>query len=155
MKCSVKASDGYLYPLMSSFIFIHKPVIYIKHSGIKFVEFSRIGQINSGIPSRSFDMIVTSLKDNTSTTFAGIDKAEHKGLVKYLKSKNIKMRSVDVETNQQIDFDDESDDMMEVDEEEKGAGGKRVRKAAKNAQMMDDDYDDEEDDESFNDEGSP
>lgn len=43
IKCSVKASDGYLYPLKSSIIFIHKPVIYLKHSEIKFVEFSRIG----------------------------------------------------------------------------------------------------------------
>lgn len=39
IKCSVKASDGHLYPLKSSLIFIHKPVIYIKHSEIKFVEF--------------------------------------------------------------------------------------------------------------------
>jgi hypothetical protein len=45
-------------------------------------------------------MTITSLKDNSSFTFAGIDKAEHKNLVNYLKSKNIKMRSVDVETNQ-------------------------------------------------------
>ena len=43
LKCSVKASDGHLYPLKSSLIFIHKPVIYIKLSEIKFVEFSRIG----------------------------------------------------------------------------------------------------------------
>lgn len=45
LKCSVKASDGHLYPLKSSLIFIHKPVIYIKLSEIKFVEFSRIGNI--------------------------------------------------------------------------------------------------------------
>ena len=31
IKCSVRASDGYLYPLKSSMIFIHKPVIYVKH----------------------------------------------------------------------------------------------------------------------------
>jgi structure-specific recognition protein 1 len=43
IKCSVKASDGHLYLLKSSMIFIHKPVIYIKHSEIKFVELSRIG----------------------------------------------------------------------------------------------------------------
>lgn len=100
IKCSVKASDGYLYPLKSSLIFIHKPVIYIKHSEIKFVEFSRIGQVTSGMPSRSFDMTITRLKDDTSITFAGIDKAEHKCLTNYLKSKNVKMRSVDVETKQ-------------------------------------------------------
>jgi structure-specific recognition protein 1 len=62
IKCSVKASDGNLYPLKSSLIFIHKPVIYIKHSEIKFVELSRIGQLGgSGMPSRSFDMTITKL----------------------------------------------------------------------------------------------
>jgi len=52
------------------------------------------------MPSRSFDMTITKLKDDTSITFAGIDKAEHKNLMNYLKSKNLKMRTVDAETNQ-------------------------------------------------------
>ena len=100
LKCSVKASDGYLYPLKSSLIFIHKPVHYIKLSEIKFVEFSRIGQLGgSGMTARSFDMTVTKLKDDSQITFAGIDKAEQKNLMAYLKSRNVKMRSVDVETN--------------------------------------------------------
>ena len=75
VKCSVKASDGYLYPLKSSLIFIHKPVIYIKHSEIKFVELSRIGQVGA-TGGRSFDMTITKLSDDTQTTFAGIDKEE-------------------------------------------------------------------------------
>ena len=51
------------------------------------------------MPSRSFDMTVTKLKDDSNVTFAGIDKEEQKNLMNYLKSKNVKMRSVDVETN--------------------------------------------------------
>jgi structure-specific recognition protein 1 len=42
VKCSVRAQEGLLYPLKSSLIYIHKPVHYIRHSEIKFVEFSRI-----------------------------------------------------------------------------------------------------------------
>lgn len=34
VKCSCKASDGYLYPLNTAFIFIYKPVTYIKHSDV-------------------------------------------------------------------------------------------------------------------------
>jgi len=30
IKCSVKASDGHLFPLKNSLIFIHKPVIFVK-----------------------------------------------------------------------------------------------------------------------------
>lgn len=137
VKCSVKASDGHLYPLKSSLVFIHKPVYYIKLSEIKHVEFSRIGGMGVGMPaSRSFDMIVTLLKDNSSITFAGIDKQEHKNLMSYLKAKGVKMRSVDVETNREIDVDSE---------EQEEEGSEQPRKKRGN-----DDYDDEdEDDESF------
>ena len=38
----------------------------------------------------------------------------------YLKSKNVKMRSVDVETNQHIDLSDDDDD-----ESEESKGGRR------------------------------
>lgn len=60
IKCSVKAAEGYLYPLKSSIVFIHKPVLYIRHSELRFVEFSRIGQGSSGL-SRSFDVTLTKL----------------------------------------------------------------------------------------------
>lgn len=39
------------------------------------------------------------MKDNVTTTFAGIDKEEHKNLMNYFKSKNIKVTYVDNETN--------------------------------------------------------
>ena len=160
IKCSVKASDGYLYPLKTSIIFIHKPVIYLKHTEIKYVEFSRVGQISSGIPSRTFDITIASSKDGQSFNFAGIDKAEHKNLVNYLKNKNIKMRSVDVETQQQVDFDVDDEDLDEEEEDDDqgakgGRGGRPARKAAQKAQMVEEDYDSEEDDESFNDNESP
>ena len=45
-------------------------------------------------------MTVTRLKDDLTITFAGIDKTEQKNLMSYLKSKGVKMRSVDLETNQ-------------------------------------------------------
>ena len=60
INCSVKAAEGYLFPLKSSIVFIHKPVMYIKHSELKHVEFSRTG---NG-PSRTFDLTLTYLKDN-------------------------------------------------------------------------------------------
>ena len=66
VKCSVKASDGYIYPLKNSLIFIHKPVIYIKLQEIKFVELSRVGGFGgSGMNSRSFDITITKLKDDS------------------------------------------------------------------------------------------
>src|SRR5450830_500065 len=60
LSCSVEAAEGYLYPLKSSLVFIHKPVMYIRHSELKHVEFSRTG---NG-PSRTFDLTLTHLKDD-------------------------------------------------------------------------------------------
>ena len=55
IKCSVKAAEGYLYPMKSSIVFIYKPVMYIKHADIKSAEFSRVGHGSAGL-SRSFDI---------------------------------------------------------------------------------------------------
>lgn len=155
IKCSVKASDGFLYPLKSSLIFINKPITYIKLSEIKYVEFSRIG--SSGMPSsRSFDLTVARLTDNSSITFAGIDKDEYKNLSAYLKDKGIKMRSVDVETNQHIEMSDDDGAEDEEESEQPRKGSKKAAPAGKKAQaatVMDDD-DSDEDDESFKEEGS-
>jgi structure-specific recognition protein 1 len=143
IKCSVKASDGYLYPLKSSIVFIHKPVYYIKHQEIKYVEFSRIGGPGTGMPSsRSFDMTITKL-DGEAVHFAGIDKQEHKNLIAYLKAKSIKMRTVDLDNREiAVASDDESDEASD--------GGRQKRGSKKaGAAAAEDDYDDEEDDESF------
>lgn len=96
LKCSYKASDGYLYPLKSSLMFIHKPVIYLKLSEIKFVEFSRVGNFGAGM-SRSFDIIITKMEDDSQVAFSGIDKEEQKVLLNYFKDRKIKVRSIDAE----------------------------------------------------------
>ena len=75
IKCSVRAAEGFLYPLKSSIVFIHKPVLYIRHSEIKWVEFSRVGAGAANL-SRSFDVTLTKAKDDTVHTFLSIDKEE-------------------------------------------------------------------------------
>jgi len=77
ISCSVKAAEGYLFPLKSSLVFIHKPVIYIRHSELKHVEFSRTG---TGI-SRTFDLTLSRLNDEPSVTFLSIERDEHNILV--------------------------------------------------------------------------
>lgn len=41
VKCSLKASEGLLYPLAKSFIFIHKPTLIIRFEDIESIEFQR------------------------------------------------------------------------------------------------------------------
>lgn len=97
VNCSVRAAEGYMYPLKSSLVFIHKPVLYLRHSEIAHVEFSRL----SGA-SRTFDLIVKMLRDTEPTvTFLSIDREEQQGLIDYLRASNVKIKLVDAEGNKQ------------------------------------------------------
>lgn len=147
IKCSVRAAEGHLYPLRSSVVFIHKPIIYIRHSELKSVEFSRIGQGTTGV-SRSFDITLTKLRDDTQVTFLSIDKEEQKVLMAYFKQSGIKTRITDADGAQREVIDSGS-------EEENGRGRGRGRKE-KDLNQIDADMDDDEssEDEDFVDDGS-
>ena len=93
VKCSVKAQEGFLYPLQKSLIFIHKPVTYIKIDDVLHVEFARVSEF-AKTTVRSFDLTVTT-KKGESTTFTGIDKQEYKPLRSYLQKKNLRIRNID------------------------------------------------------------
>jgi len=92
VKCSVRAQDGFLYPLNKSFLFVHKPVYYIKHEEIVYLEFNRISEFAAA--GRSFDINIATKKSGMMN-FTGIDKQEYKPLVEYLKAKKIKARNGD------------------------------------------------------------
>ena len=138
VKCSVRANDGFLYPLNKSFLFIHKPVYYIRHEEIVYMEFNRITECAT--TGRSFDINIKT--KNETMSFTGIEKQELKHLIEYLKPKKIKCRNGD---NDGKVMDLESGDyllentgrranksMAELDEEEQN-------------QLNDDDDSDEED----------
>ncbi len=134
ISCSVKAAEGYLYPLKSSLVFIHKPVMYIRHSELRHVEFGRTG-VGA---QRTFDLTLTTIKGDQNVTFLSIDRDEQKALVEYFKTANIKMKAVDTEGNKS--------DMKDAPSESEAQGDAN----------MAGEYDDEEDseDESFNENGS-
>ena len=53
VRCSIKASDGLLYLLAKSFIFINKPTVIIAYEDIEFIEFKRYEPVANSA-SRSF-----------------------------------------------------------------------------------------------------
>jgi structure-specific recognition protein 1 len=116
ISCSVKVSEGFLYPLKTSLIFIQKPIMYIRHKEIKYVEFSRIGNTTGGT-GRSFDFSIAKIdsESNVDSTFKNVDKNELKAVVKYFKDAGIKMRQIDSDTNKARDMNDFNSE--ELDEE--------------------------------------
>ena len=88
IKCSVKANEGYLYPLERCLIFIHKPVILIQLEDIRHVECVRIQE---GSHQKSFDLTVMTKKEEIQ--FLGIEKNELDSLAGYFSNKRVKVKS--------------------------------------------------------------
>ncbi|CAG9329933.1 unnamed protein product [Blepharisma stoltei] len=118
IKCSVRASEGHLYPLQKSFIFISKPVIYIRFEDIRFIEFARVSE-HSMSTNRSFDLNVTT--KTGSFQFTGVDRQEYKNLFSFLEKKKIPIRNLEEEEDLQkeqilssegenMEIEDESED---------------------------------------------
>lgn len=95
LKCSVKAQEGYLYPLRKSLLFIYKPVAYIRHDDIQHCEFARVSEF-AAHSSRSFDCTVVTKKGDF-ITFSGLERQEYQVFMDYLKSKKLKVKSLDEE----------------------------------------------------------
>lgn len=95
VRCSVKAFDGYLYPLEKALLFVNKPVVYIRLADIQFVEFARVSQ-GTTQPNRSFDLNVH-IKTMEVHQFTGLDRNEYGLLLEYIQLKKITIRNVESE----------------------------------------------------------
>eukprot|EP00361_Fabrea_salina_P003697 CAMPEP_0202425934 /NCGR_PEP_ID=MMETSP1345-20130828/410_1 /ASSEMBLY_ACC=CAM_ASM_000843 /TAXON_ID=342563 /ORGANISM="Fabrea Fabrea salina" /LENGTH=328 /DNA_ID=CAMNT_0049036231 /DNA_START=61 /DNA_END=1047 /DNA_ORIENTATION=- len=115
IKCSVKANDGYLFPLQKSFVFINKPVIYIRFEDIRYIEFARVSE-RSASTIRSFDLNV--MTKNGNFTFTGVDRQEYQVLFEFLEKKKIPIRNLEDE-EEMVKMPLSSDENMELDEDEK------------------------------------
>jgi structure-specific recognition protein 1 len=103
VRCSIKASDGLLYPLAKSFIFIHKPTVIIKFEDIDYVEFKRY-EPAANSATRNFDLAVyvkesamagADAKDkDREYVFMSIDRSEYASLSDYINTKEIKVKNL-------------------------------------------------------------
>ncbi|CCD24624.1 FACT complex subunit POB3 NDAI_0D03100 [Naumovozyma dairenensis CBS 421] len=100
VSCSYKANEGYLYPLDNAFFFLTKPTLYIPFSDVSSVNISRAGQ--SSTSSRTFDLEVVLRLNRGSTTFGNISKEEQQLLEQFLKSKNLRVKNEEKETQERL-----------------------------------------------------
>ncbi|KAI8982116.1 hypothetical protein BDF20DRAFT_973230 [Mycotypha africana] len=144
LKCSMKANEGFLYPLEKSLLFIPKPPTFIPLNEIGVVTFSRVGQ--TGGSSRTFDMKF-SMKSGNDIQFSSINREEYANIEDYLKQKKIKIKSEsngDTLINYDLaELDDEDDD--EEDEDY----SRKKRRTDTNPATAGQDDEDEETDEDF------
>ncbi|CAK9435637.1 uncharacterized protein LODBEIA_P03640 [Lodderomyces beijingensis] len=116
ISCSLKASEGYLYPLERCFLFVTKPTLYIPYSEISNVVMSRTGGGVSA--SRTFDLEINIIGSTQKHIFGSIDREEQENIERFCKEKGVKVKNEEKIAKQRLakaleqeaDMDDDDDD---------------------------------------------
>jgi len=90
IKCSIKASEGFLYCLEKAFMFVPKPATYISFEQIISITFSRVGGAISA--SRTFDITIH-MKEGAENQFSNINREEQTPLESFFKTKNLRVKN--------------------------------------------------------------
>ncbi|OEH77787.1 structure specific recognition protein [Cyclospora cayetanensis] len=129
--CSYRAQSGHLYPLNRSFLFIVKPVIFVRFEDVVSVEFSRTG---ASTTNRFFAFTV-SCRGGVEHEFTSIDRNEYEPLVEFLTQKGIRIKNVEKSNAARTSGLQEAE--LPTDEDDDDYGGESD---------TDEDFEDEEDD---------
>lgn len=91
VSCSLKASEGYLYPLDRCFLFVTKPTVYIPYTEVSSVTMSRT---STGVTaSRTFDLEVNLRGSSATHVFANIDKEEQENIERFCLEKGLRIKN--------------------------------------------------------------
>ncbi|KAB5570421.1 POB3-like protein [Coniochaeta sp. 2T2.1] len=138
IKCSIKASEGFLYLLKKAFIFVPKPATYISYEQTQSVTFSRVGGAVSALST--FDITVHMKNGAGTTQFSNINREDLKALEDFFKLKGLRVKNeIDEDANMMAAA--LRDEVMGEDSDEEVVGAKADRGSA--------DEDDESVDEDF------
>ncbi|RHZ65154.1 hypothetical protein Glove_319g134 [Diversispora epigaea] len=116
VKCSLKANEGYLYPLEKCFLFIPKPPTLIKTSDIEKVIFSRVSMVAGKTAhltsARTFD-VKFSMKSGLEYQFSSIVREEYEHLDNYFREKHIRTEN---ETDDKFNFNNNKGGQQVLDD---------------------------------------
>ncbi|POS78293.1 FACT complex subunit pob-3 [Diaporthe helianthi] len=90
IKCSIKASEGFLYLLEKAFMFVPKPATYISYEQTQSVTFSRVSGAVSALST--FDITVQ-MKGAGSQQFSNISRDDLKALESFFKLKGLRVKN--------------------------------------------------------------
>lgn len=98
IKCSIKASEGFLYCLEKAFMFVPKPATYIAYEQTQSVTFSRVGGAVSTLST--FDITVVMKGGAGSSQFSNINREDLKALETFFKLKGLRVKNeIDEDAN--------------------------------------------------------
>ncbi|KAK0623240.1 FACT complex subunit pob-3 [Immersiella caudata] len=98
IKCSIKASEGFLYCLEKAFMFVPKPATYISYEQTQSITFSRVGGAVSALST--FDITVVLKNGQGSSQFSNINREDLKALEDFFKLKGLRVKNeIDEDAN--------------------------------------------------------
>lgn len=98
IKCSIKASEGFLYCLEKAFMFVPKPATYISYDQTQSITFSRVGGAVSTLST--FDITVHMKSGGGSSQFSNINREDLKALEDFFKLKGLRVKNeIDEDAN--------------------------------------------------------
>ncbi|KAK4197443.1 hypothetical protein QBC40DRAFT_103695 [Triangularia verruculosa] len=114
IKCSIKASEGFLYCLEKAFMFVPKPATYISYDQTQSITFSRVGGAVSALST--FDITVH-MKGGGNSQFSNINREDLKGLEDFFKFKGLRVKNEIDEDANMLAAAMRAEDMASSDEE--------------------------------------
>ena len=137
IKCSIKASEGFLYCLEKAFMFVPKPATYIAYEQTQSVTFSRVGGAVSTLST--FDITVVMKGGAGSSQFSNINREDLKALESFFKLKNLRVKNEIDEDATLLAAALRAQDMD--DSEDEAAGAKADRGSAdEDEESVDEDF---------------
>lgn len=98
IKCSIKASEGFLYCLEKAFMFVPKPATYIAYDQTQSITFSRVSGAVSALST--FDISVVMKNGAGSSQFSNINREDLKALETFFKLKGLRVKNeIDEDAN--------------------------------------------------------
>ncbi len=91
IKCSIKASEGFLYCLEKAFMFVPKPATYISYEQTQSITFSRVSGAVSALST--FDITVVMKNGAGSSQFSNINREDLKALEDFFKLKGLRVKN--------------------------------------------------------------
>jgi structure-specific recognition protein 1 len=138
IKCSIKASEGFLYCLEKAFIFVPKPATYISYEQTASVTFSRVSGAVSALST--FDITVHKKNGDPATQFSNINREDLKALESLFKLKGLRVKNEIDEDANMLAAALRDPDMMDSSEEEV-VGAKADRGSAdEDEESVDEDF---------------
>lgn len=91
IKCSIKASEGFLYCLEKAFMFVPKPATYIAYDNTSSITFSRVTGAISALST--FDITVHLKNGAGSHQFSNINREDLRGLEEFFRIKGLRVKN--------------------------------------------------------------